>query len=52
MNMKVGEGRHAEMEAGYKPAAVDTVTSCGTNSKGRAWVDDLTGGRSFYEYAA
>jgi hypothetical protein len=45
MYMKaVGEDRHVEMEADYKPAA-DIWTSCGNNSNARAnaWVDDLTG---------
>jgi hypothetical protein len=44
-NMKaVGEDRHVEMEADYKPAA-DIWTSRGNNSNARAnaWVDDLTG---------
>jgi len=48
MNMKVvGEDRHAETEADYKPAAADILTSCGNNSNARAnaWVDDLTGRR-------
>ena len=45
MHMKaVGEDRHVEMEADYKPAE-DIWTSCGNNSNARAnaWVDDLTG---------
>ena len=47
MHMRaVGEDRHVEMEADYKPAAEDILTSCGNNSNARAnaWVDDLTGG--------
>ena len=42
----VGEDRHVGMEADYKPAAEDILTSCGNNSNARAnaWVDDLTGG--------
>jgi hypothetical protein len=47
MHMKaVGEGKHAEMEADYKPAAENISTSCGNNSNARAnaWVDDLTCG--------
>jgi hypothetical protein len=46
MHMKAaGEDKHVEMEADYKPAAEDILTSCGNNSNARAnaWVDDLTG---------
>jgi hypothetical protein len=47
MHMRaVGGDRRVEMEADYKPAAEDILTSCGNNSNARAnaWVDDLTGG--------
>ena len=45
MHMKVaGEDNHAEMMAGYKPAAEDTSTSCknDSNVRANAWADDLT----------
>jgi hypothetical protein len=45
MHMKaVGEDRHVEMEADYKPAE-DIWTSCGniSNARANAWVDNLTG---------
>jgi hypothetical protein len=45
MHMKaVGEDRHVETEADYKPAE-DIWTSCGniSNARANAWVDDLTG---------
>jgi len=45
MHMKaVGEDRHVEMAADYKPAE-DIWTSCGniSNARANAWVDDLTG---------
>jgi hypothetical protein len=42
----VGEGKHEETVADYKPVAADTLTSCRNNSNARtnAWADDLTGG--------
>jgi hypothetical protein len=59
MNMKVaGEDNHAEMMAGYKPAAEDTSTSCENDSNvaENAWADDLTDRskencEKLYEYA-
>ena len=45
MNTKVaGEDNHVEMMVGYKPAAVDTSTSCKkkTQTLDDAWADDLT----------
>lgn len=42
----VGEDRHEEMVADYKPVAADILTSCRNNSNARAnaWADDLTSG--------